>query len=1014
MIKNRIFSMMLTGLSPAMRYALFRFPDIKKRLLEKNARIQIKLKDQSVARCFYLNNGKIKSRHGIAPEADYTIEFHDPNVAVSIFLKKSLIYLFGYLGININSIPGRIMGLNTAEMEMQNALKNFQITYQGSDIVGSWFFETLSIMMTRIFYGTFGVKAGKGIKRYTSNTCGGPVFVYVKEGKIIRITPIEFDNADAKPWTIHAHGKEFTPPRKTTISPHAQTWKSMIYSSNRMLYPMKRVDFDPKGKRNPQNRGISGYKRISWDEAYDIVANEIKRMKTQYGPGSILNTHPSHHTFGFLGYFISARARFMNMIGHTQAVMNPDSWEGWYWGAMHHWGHSMRFGAPETYGTIEDCLKHCEMVVFWSSDPESTGGVYGAFEGTIRRQWLKELGIKFIHIDPFYNHTAALFPGKWFAPRPDSETAMALAIVYTWITEDLYDKDFVEKCTAGFNEWKDYVLGETDGIQKTPEWQEAESGIPAKDVRALARIWAKKKTYLAAGGMAGFGSACRSATGIEWARMMVCLMAMQGLGKPGINMGNMQRGTPVDTHFYFPSYTEGGLSGDVKGNGIIINMYQRMPQLPTINTVGQKIPKQQLPEAIMEGKAESFMCDPTSIEAQFAKVKYPAEGYAPIRMYYRYGAGFIGTMSETNRWVKAYRNENIEFVVNQSIWFEGEAKFADIILPACTNFERWDISETASTGTVIHHSFNQFNHRVITLQHKCIEPLGESKSDYQIFFELAQRLGLGMMYSEGATELDWAKRLFEGSDLPKKISWKNLLKKGYYVVEAPKEILRDPVSYRCLAEGRPKDSPEPYPLPSDYKEYLSGLQTQSGKFEFSCSSLKRFDPNDPERRPIPTFIPAWEGMHTKDLYEKYPLNLISPHPRYSFHTMGDAKDSTVNDIKDHRVLIDGYYYWIARINSKDAGKRDIRMNDLVRLYNDRGSVICAAQVTERIPQGTVHSYEASASYDPVGEPGNSTDKGGCVNLLTSRRPIIKNSHAAAMNTCLVEIEKWTKEKAINA
>jgi trimethylamine-N-oxide reductase (cytochrome c) len=90
------------------------------------------------------------------------------------------------------------------------------------------------------------------------------------------------------------------------------------------------------------------------------------------------------------------------------------------------------------------------------------------------------------------------------------------------------------------------------------------------------------------------------------------------------------------------------------------------------------------------------------------------------------------------------------------------------------------------------------------------------------------------------------------------------------------------------------------------------------------------------------------------------------------------------------------------------------MNDLVRLYNDRGSVVCAAQVTQRLPQGTVHSYEASASYDPVGDPGSSTDRGGCVNLLTSRRPIIKNSHAAAMNTCLIEVEKWEEEMTAHA
>ncbi len=161
-------------------------------------------------------------------------------------------------------------------------------------------------------------------------------------------------------------------------------------------------------------------------------------------------------------------------------------------------------------------------------------------------------------------------------------------------------------------------------------------------------------------------------------------------------------------------------------------------------------------------------------------------------------------------------------------------------------------------------------------------------------------------------------------------------------------------------------------------------------------------------------MPSWEGIHTEGLFEKYPLSLISPHPRYSFHSMGDAKDSTINDIKDHRVLIDGYYYWIARISPSDAEKRGIKTNDLVRLHNDRGAVICAAQVTERISQGTVHSYEASASYDPIGEPGSSPDRAGSVNLLTPHRSIIKRSHSIAVNSCLIEVEKWKEKEAVNA
>ena len=118
----------------------------------------------------------------------------------------------------------------------------------------------------------------------------------------------------------------------------------------------------------------------------------------------------------------------------------------------------------------------------------------------------------------------------------------------------------------------------------------------------------------------------------------------------------------------------------------------------------------------------------------------------------------------------------------------------------------------------------------------------------------------------------------------------------------------------------------------------------------------------------------------------------------------------MNDVKDHRVLIDGYYYWIVRINTRDAQERGIEMHDLVKIFNDRGAVVCAAQVTERVPSGTVHSYEGSAIYDPLGEPGESVDRGGCINNLTSSRNIIEKSHSTASNSCLVQIEKWKGDR----
>ena len=590
-------SILLFGLYQIMKHTARKHPIFKARLKEKNFVGQIRTLDKTVGRYFIFQNGRLKSRAGIHPQPDVSMIFSNAEVAAHLLT------------------PPR------NQLDFINAAKNFHAWGEGSDELLMWFMETMNLVLT--VGSDYGVEVGDGVKRYTNNTNGGPVFVYVKNGKILRITPVEFDEEDAEGWTIQARGKTFKPPRKATVNSFTLAWKSMIYSKDRLLYPMKRVDFDPNGERNPQNRGVSGYERISWDEAVDIVASEIKRVKKEHGPGAILNASGSHHTWGNIGYWLSARLRFFNSIGATYVHHSPDSWEGWHWGAMHHWGHSTRLGAPESYSTVEDLLKECEMVVFWSADPESTSGVYGAHEGTIRRKWLKELGVKMVHIDPYYNHTAAWLGGKWIAPRPATGNAMALAIAYVWITEGLYDQDYVAKRTEGFDEWKDYILGKEDGVPKTPEWQEAETNVPAREIRALAREWGTKKTYLAPGGMSGFGSACRCATGNEWARSMVCLMAMQGLGKPGVNMGCLQMGTPVDTRFYFPGYAEGGMSGDVAGTAMAVSLYQRMPQLPTMNTVNQLVPRLRVPEALMGEETYGHPTDPKTIEGQVPGIPVP-------------------------------------------------------------------------------------------------------------------------------------------------------------------------------------------------------------------------------------------------------------------------------------------------------------------------------------------------------------------------------------------------------
>ena len=855
----------------------------------------------------------------------------------------------------------------------------------------------------------------KGEQVFTNCTTGGPVQVFVRDGKISRVEPLIFDEEDAAgKWTINARGKKFSPPDIARLAPYVLAERSRIYSKDRILYPLLREDFKLKGDRKPRNRGVSGYKRISWEAALDILTEEIMRAQATYGPGSIIATPSSHHNWGNIGYRHSSLFRFMGILGATYVDHNPDSWEGWHWGAMHTWGFAWRLGIPEQYDLLGDALKNTEMVVYWSSDPDGEPMIYTGQESTPWRFWLKQLGVQQVFVDPHYNFTAINHADKWLAPRPGTDAALAAAIAYVWIIEDTYDKEYVARKTYGFEKWKDYLLGKEDKIPKTPEWAEKESGIPAREIKALAREWAQKRTMLACGGLGG--ALCRSAYATEWARMMVYLQAMRGMGKPGIGMWTTNQGAPFNGNFFFPGYAEGGISGDGNNSAaayhlITRGVYEHPVASMVNNPLGQHIPRLLLPEAIMsppiEWRGKGFCGNST--EMQFKKYKYPEDGFSAGHMFWRYGGAYIGTMTNTNRWVKMYRHPNLEFVVNQSIYLEGEAKFADLILPACTNFERWDIGEWANCSGYIPHSSTGTNRRVIVFQKKCIEPLGESKSDYEIFAMVARRLGFYEKFTEGGkSDLDWVKRMFAGTDISKYITWEQFEKKGYFVVPLPKNYQPTP-ALRWFAESRKRDTPDWGPCGGGIMGLPDGdgnLATQSGKVEFESQSLLRFDPHDPERPPVARYIPSWEGHHTRKLFSKYPLQMITPHPRYSFHTMYDGKESWMNEVPEHRVKKDGYYYWVMRLNPKDAEKRKIKEGDIIKAFNDRGAVLLSAQITNRVPPGIVHSWESCAVYDPIGEPGESPDRGGCINQLTPHRFVSKNACGMAPGSCLIEIEKW--------
>src|SRR4030043_2114313 len=135
-------------------------------------------------------------------------------------------------------------------------------------------------------------------------------------------------------WKMEARGQVFKSNMRTLISPFGLAYKKRVYSPNRVLYPLKRVDWNPDGERNPQNRGKSKYVRISWDEATDIIASEIKRRGKKYGPTAILMQGDGHGETKVVHAAHGCARRLLRLMGgYTYQTRNPDSWEGWYWGA---------------------------------------------------------------------------------------------------------------------------------------------------------------------------------------------------------------------------------------------------------------------------------------------------------------------------------------------------------------------------------------------------------------------------------------------------------------------------------------------------------------------------------------------------------------------------------------------------------------------------------------------------------------------------------------------------------
>lgn len=692
--------------------------------------------------------------------------------------------------------------------------------------------------------------------------------------------------------------------------------RQRLYDPDRLKYPMKRV-----GKR-----GEGKFTRISWDEALNIIAEQMQRIKQAYGNEAI---HLLYGT-GVYGQISQswitpdiggALPRFLHMFGGYLGYYNTYS------------SACYSYSTPYTYGVVEgnspDDLVNSKLIVMFAENLVETR--MGGVNTTYYVKLAKEKGAKVVVIDPRYSDTAIALADEWIPIRPTTDNAFIDAMAYVILTEDLHDKVFLDKYCLGFDEehmpagipagnsYKSYILGLSDDkIAKTPEWAERITGVSRDTIVKLARQIGKiKPTCL----LQGLGWQ-RHAYGEQPVRALPVLAAMTGnIGKSG-----------------------GGPGLRFGGHGVPMGW---MPAGP--NPVKAAISCYVWPEAIMRGK------EMTAADGVQGVAKLPTD----IKMIWSYASNtLVNQHSDCNGTAKIIQDASkCEFILVHDVIMTPSAKFADILLPDVTHFEREDITTFSSgIGYAIYHQ-------------KVVEPMFECKSVYEVTSELAKRLGFGDKFTEGKSEQDWLRECVKVAQTkdPQFPTFEEFRSQGIYKAAPTKPV---------IAYKKQIDDPTNNPF-----------KTPSSKIEIFSPRL--WEKNNAQEIPaVPKYVPAWEGPDAL-LTEKYPLQCIGYHYKRRVHSTFD-NIPWMEEIGKQEV-------WIS---PTDAAVRGIMNDDKIKVFNDRGTIIIAAKVTPRIMPGVI-AIPQGAWWSP---DSYGVDRRGNINTITKYHPT-PLAKGNPQHTNLVQVEK---------
>lgn len=771
---------------------------------------------------------------------------------------------------------------------------------------------------------------GKWLPAPCWDNCGGRCFLsaYVQNGQITRMKtddthPDSYDNpqqrACARGWSQHMR----------------------ILAPDRLKYPMKRKSWSPDNP-NGHLRGIDTWERITWDEALDYVANEMKRIKSSFGNEAFYLLEGGDSEKTFLRRLFSAYGGYTAKYGSRSRGC---------------WQRAMKpiLGVSQKQHIQNDRmdLLNAKLIVLWGNNPAVTQ------TGTSMRNLLraKEKGIRFIVVDPIYTESAAILADQYIPIRPATDTTMFLAMAYVMLKEDNPDKpmidwDFLHRCTVGFDaehmpegadpteNFKDYVLGTYDGIPKTPEWASEICGTPAQTIHDLAiEVGLTKPTTM----FFGWNSA-RVEKAQHVCLAQVTLGAMTGNhGIPGgaFAVSNQEPSTNGGPYLIKPGK-----------NGIDA----------LDNPIKSRLCTNEHWKAILTGKYTAGQGQQKDID---------------IHMIYSCFSGCLTQTNNINQGIQAYRK--VDTVVTHQMYMDATAMYSDIVFPVTFP---WEKEGSVLTG----------NREILIWTGNIMKPLFEAKDDNWIADELAKRLGIdenlvnplsekqilfnmvagatvikddGINYEPlvTITEKDLQDLGVDGKPQNGRIPIMEFKEKGIYQVERNEND-----NHVYIHNEKFRKDPENNPL-----------ETRSGKIQIHCQELADMvtAAGWNQGYPIAIYDPPRAGYEAtfsdfnNKIKGKYPLQICCIHDRRFTHSsMGNVK--WLQEAFPYRVLM----------NPIDSKERGITDGAVIRIYNTIGDIARKVKLTERVMPGIIVIQEGPA----VEFDGNGYCIAGSPNILTGDYP----------------------------